>query len=137
MNFGKLNLLAGSLGLLLAALGGVALGATFDQYSIKDGNHLLSEVRFYLREGHSHGMPMALLNLIFGLYVDRIALSDRWKRIGSVACLFTFFLPIGLAMKGAAGAPANFPPIGIIGILGFLTTAVVMATGALRLKRAA
>ena len=117
MNIGKWNFVAGSVGLILAAIGGTVLGATFDAYSIKEGNHLLSEVRFYLREGHSHGMPMALLNLIFGLYIDRITLSQRWKKIGSIAALLTFFLPIGLA-----------------GILGFFVAAGVLAVGAIKLK---
>ena len=137
MNFGKLNFIAGSVGLLLAAMGGMALGATFDEHSIQDGNHLLTEVRFYLREGHSHGMPMALLNLIFALYIDRIGLSNLWKKIGSIAALLTFFLPIGLAAKGAAGAPADFPPIGIVGIVGFFVAAGVLAAGAFTMKREA
>ena len=137
MNYGKLNLVAGACVLVLAAMGGMALGATFDQYSVKDGNHLLSEVRFYLREGDSHGMPIALLNLIVGLAIDRLALSDLWKRIGSIAAVCAFVLPIGLAAKGVAGAPAGFPPFGLIGIIGFVLTAGIIAVGAFRLKREA
>ena len=135
MNYGKLNLTAGAIALLLAALGGIALGATFDRDSIQGGNHVLSEVRFYLREGHSHGMPIALLNLIVGLAIDKLALSNLWKRIASIAAVCAFVLPIGLASKGAAGAPAAFPPFGLIGILGFVLTAGILAVGAFRLQR--
>ena len=136
MNFGKTNLIAGATILFLAAIGGTVLGATFDANSIKDGNHLLSEARFYLREGHSHGMPMALLNLIVGLAIDKINLSDKLKRVCSYAAILTVFLPIGLALKGAAGAPANFPPIGLIGILAFFTTAALLLMGSVKIQRA-
>ena len=62
MNYGKMNIIAGFMGLLLAGFGGMALGFTFDQFAVQDGNHVLSIVRFYLREGHSHGMPVSFFN---------------------------------------------------------------------------
>ena len=131
--FGRLNLIAGGIFLLLAAMGGMALGFTFDQHSIEDGYHKLSEIRFYLREGHSHGMPMAMLNLIVGVTVDRLALSDKLKRITSILAVLTIFLPIGLALKGAFGAPANFPPVGMLGVLGFVGAAVLVFIGAVKI----
>ncbi len=133
MKFGKVNLIAGTTGLLLAALGGMALGATFDQYSIKDGNHILSEVRFYLREGHSHGMPIAMLNLIVGVLVDRLNLSDLLKRITGILAILAFMLPIGLAAKGAAGASPTFPPIGMVGVIGFVGCVVLLLIGSIRM----
>ena len=134
MRIGKWNFVAGSIGLVLAGIGGALLGATFNDNSLKDGYHMLTEARFYLREGHSHGMPMAMLNLIFGLYVDRLTLSALWKKIGSIGALLAFFLPIGLAAQGAAGAPANFPPIGMIGVLGFFAATITLTVGALKFK---
>ena len=134
MKIGKWNLVVGGFGLLIAAFGGIALGFTFDQYAVSESReHVLSLVRFYLREGHSHGMPMALLNLIFGLAIDRLELSDRFKRIGSIGALLAFVLPLSLFLKGAFGAPDDFPPIGLIGILGFLVAAITLGVGALRL----
>jgi len=56
---GSLNVALGFAGLILAALGGLALGVTFDRFAVRDGDHVLSLVRCYLREGHSHGMPIA------------------------------------------------------------------------------
>ena len=123
--------------MLLAGLGGMALGLTFDRYSVRDGNHLLSLARFYLREGHSHGMPMALFNLVVGALVDRLGLSDRSKRLCSITAVVGLVLPFGLALKGASGAPASFPPIGLIGVFGFLTSVCFLLVGALRMRSGA
>lgn len=132
MKFGRVNVFAGALGLLLASLGGMALGATFDRYAAKDGFHVLSLVRFYLREGHSHGMPISILNLVVGLLVDRLALSDRLKLACSWLTVAAFALPLGLAAKGAAGAPADFPPFGLLGVAGFVGAVVLLLVGSRR-----
>ncbi len=109
MNYGKMNIIAGFMGLLLAGFGGMALGFTFDQFAVQDGNHVLSIVRFYLREGHSHGMPVSFFDLFIGLLVDRVVLSNGLKKTCSVLAVLAFVLPIGLVLKGAAGAPPAFP----------------------------
>jgi hypothetical protein len=136
MSYGKLNIVAGFIGLLLAACGGMALGLTFDQFAVRDGDHVLSIMRFYLREGHSHGMPISFYNLFIGLLLDRVQLSHRLRTTCTSFALLAFFLPIGLAAKGAFGAPADFPPIGMIGVLGVLGSAIIMLIGALRIHRA-
>ena len=137
MKFGRVNVVAGAVGLLLAGLGGMALGLTFDTYSVKDGNHLLSIVRFYLREGHSHGMPIALFNLIVGSLVDRLGLTDRSKRLCSITAIVGLVLPVGLALKGANGALSSFPPIGLIGVFGMLASVCFLLVGALRMRSGA
>jgi hypothetical protein len=135
VNIGKTNLVAGFLAMLFAALGGVVLGFTFDANSVRNGDHVLTIVRFYLREGHSHGMPIAMYNMIIGLWIDRVALSNRMKTVASWAAVFGLLLPIGLAAKGAAGAPPDFPPLGLPGILGMLISIVLMLIGAIRMQR--
>lgn len=132
MRYGRLNIIAGAAGLVICALGGMALGFTFDRFAVQDGNHLLTLTRFYLREGHSHGMPISMLNLVIGLLVDRLALSDRSKRACSWLAVAAFVLPLGLAAKGAAGAAADFPPFGLIGVVGLLGSAVLLIIGARR-----
>ena len=129
MKFGKINLIAGAVGLLLGGLGGMLLGGTFDAQSTKDGYHMLELARFYIREGHSHSMPMALYNLIFSLIVDKLSLSNRNKMIASILAVSSFFLPLGLLGKGLAGADPSFPPIGIIGILGFIASIIFILVG--------
>jgi hypothetical protein len=135
MNYGKINIVAGFIGLILAVCGGMVLGLTFDRFAVQDGNHVLSIVRFYLREGHSHGMPISFFNLFIGLLLDRMVLSNGLKKACSILTLFAYFLPIGLVLKGAAGAPSNFPPIGMIGVFAVLGTVIIMLTGALRIQR--
>lgn len=120
---------------LTAVCGGMALGGTFDQYSVKDGYHMLELARFYLREGHSHGNFMALFNLFTGLIINNLSLSETLKKVGSYAAMAAVFLPIGLAVKGAAGA-AEVPPIGLIGILGIAVALIVMVFGAFKTKQA-
>jgi hypothetical protein len=135
MKNGKVNIVAGLIGLLLAACGGIALGLTFDKFAVQDGNHVLSIVRFYLREGHSHGMPISFFNLFIGLLLDRVQLSNRMKNACMILALLAFFLPVGLIAKGAAGAPTDFPPIGMIGVLGVLGATFTMLVGAIRTPR--
>jgi hypothetical protein len=135
MNYGKTNIVAGFIGLLLAACGGMALGLTFDQFAVRNGDHVLSIIRFYLREGHSHGMPVSLYNLLIGLLLDRVQLSNRLRATCIVLALLAFFLPIGLVAKGAAGAPSDFPPIGMIGVLGIMGSAIIMLIGAVQTRR--
>ncbi|ABJ80148.1 hypothetical protein IQB76_01415 [Leptospira borgpetersenii serovar Hardjo-bovis] len=135
IHYGKINVIAGFTAMLLAAMGGFALGATFDTNVVKDEQYILSIVRFYLREGHSHGMPIAMYNMIVGLWIDKVALSNRSKLIASWAAVCGLLLPVGLALKGAAGAPANFPPVGLPGILGMFTSIILLLIGAIRIQR--
>ena len=124
--FGKLNIYVGLVALLLAAFGGMGLGLTFDRFAVKGAEHVLSLTRFYLREGHSHGMPIAIYNLVVGLLVDRWLLSARACRTCSIAAALGLVLPLGLAAKGAAGAPADFPQFGMIGVIGLIVSVVVL-----------
>lgn len=134
MKYGKTNIVAGFIGLIIAIIGGMLLGLTFDQYAVKNSEHVLSIVRFYLREGHSHGMPIALYNLLIGLLIDKMVLSDRIKMMGSYLAILSFALPIFLAAKGASGAP-TLPPVGMIGVIGMLGSTIIMLIGTIRIPR--
>lgn len=115
-----------------AVVGGTLLGGSFDANSVHDGFHALPIARFYVREGHSHGNFMAFFNLFVGLTLPHLAMSPRARRVCSVAAMLAVFLPLGLAAKGFAGAPDDFPPIGVIGILGAAVAVAMLAWAAWR-----
>jgi len=111
------------------------LGSTFDDQSVQDGNHLLGLARFYMRDGHSHGNFMSFFNLFVGLILNQLTLSEKLKKVCSYSAMAAIFLPIGLAAKGFAGAPNDFPPIGIIGVLGFTVALIILIIGAYKTKQ--
>jgi hypothetical protein len=129
MKFGKINIVVGAIGLLLAAIGGMALGLTFDKQAIKDGYHVLSIVRVYFRDAHSHGMAFCVYNLFFGLIIDRMSFSDKIKKFGSYMAACSLILPISLLARAFAGAPADFPPIGILGAIAFVVSICILLSG--------
>lgn len=129
MKFGKINIVVGAVGLLLAAIGGMVLGLTFDKQAIKDGYHSFSTVRFYFRDAHSHGMLLCLYNLFFGLIIDRMSFSDKIKKFGSYLAACSLILPISLLAKAFAGAPADFPPFGILGAIAFVVSICIILYG--------
>ena len=120
--------------LITTVLGGMALGSTFDAQSVQEGNHLLDLARFYMREGHSHGAFICFFNLFVGLIINHLNLSENLKKIGSYAAMAAIFLPIALLSKGLAGAPNDFPPFGIIGVLGMFIALVILILGAFKTK---
>jgi hypothetical protein len=80
-------------------------------------------------------MPISFFNLFIGLLLDRVQLSNRMKNVCTILALLAFLLPVGLIAKGAAGAPTDFPPIGMIGVLGVLGATFTMLVGAIRTPR--
>lgn len=133
-HYGRLNIMAGAICLILAGAGGMALGATFDQQAVKDGYHMLQLPRFFLRGGHTHLMAISLYNLIVGLLVDRWFTSGRVKRICSVSAFIGLSMPMFLALRGALGAPANFPPFGALGALALMVSFFLIVLAGVRPK---
>ena len=107
------------------------MGGTFNEYSIQEGNHILGMARFYLREGHSHGNFMSIFNILIGLTLENLMISERLKKICSYSAMAAIMLPVGLFLTGVMGGdPANVPPIGMIGILGVAASLIIMIIGA-------
>ncbi len=134
MKYGRVNIIAGGIVIFLAAIGGLALGFTLDTV-FKDGFYSLTLPRLLVKAGHTHGMPMALYNLIIGGMVDRLALTDRGKRYLSLFALGAFIMPVGLILRGLDGGAMAFAPVVMIGVLSFLTSAGIMLKGAITLKQ--
>ena len=108
------------------------LGGTFNEYSVKDGNHLLGIGRFYLREGHLHGNFMSFFNLFVGLILNNLQLSEKMKKICSYSAMASILLPLGLFIKGMMGGSEDAPPFGILGILGIVIALIILIIGAFK-----
>jgi hypothetical protein len=133
MNSGRLNIIVGGIVLILAGLGGFALGSTMSSYFEK-GVYLIPLGRLLLKAGHTHGMPLALYNILIGSLVDRLALSAKWKRGCSITAVGSLFLPVGLILRGTTDGAMTFAPVAMIGAFCLLISAAIMVKGAVSLK---
>jgi len=135
MNSGRINIIAGGIVLILAGLGGFALGFTMDAYFEK-GFYALPLARLLVKAGHTHGMPLSLYNILIGSLVDRLALPVTWKRACSFAALGSFIMPVGLILRGMTDGSMTFAPVVLIGALCLFISAAIMVKGAIALKSA-
>ena len=134
MNFGRQNIIIGGVFMFLAAFGGMALGFTMDAY-FTQGFYALPLTRVLMKAGHTHGMPFALYNMIFGSLIDRLALDDKWKKRGSLFAMLAFIMPIGLVLRGAAGGTMALAPLVMLGGVFLLASAAVLIKGAVNMKK--
>lgn len=130
MNYGRLNVIAGGIAILIGGIGGFCLGFSMDPYFEK-GFYAIPLARMFIKAGHTHGMPFALYNIIVGLLLGQLVLSDKWKRVCSVLAILAFFMPIGLILRGVTGGAMTFAPVALAGALCFLASAVIIIIGAL------
>ena len=130
MQYGRLNVIVGGIAIFVAAFGGFALGFTLDPF-LEKGFYELPLWRLLLRAGHTHGMPFALYNLIIGVLLGHLVLSDKWKRACSVFGALTLIMPIGLVLRGLTGGATTFVPVVLVGALCFLASAVLIIVGAI------
>ena len=128
MNFGRLNIISGGIVIFIAAIGGFALGFTLDPFFEK-GFYALPLGRMLLKAGHTHGMPFALYNIIIGMLVDKLAITDKGKRICSLFTVLAFIMPIGLVLRGLTDGAMTFAPVVLVGALFFLISAAIMIKG--------
>ena len=121
MNFGRINLMAGCVGFLMAAAGGFALGFSMDPY-FANGFYAVPLDRYLLKAGHSHAMPVALFNLIIGGILDRLALSENGKKWCSVMSVLAFIMPFGLVLRGLTDGAMTFAPVVMAGAICFISS---------------
>jgi hypothetical protein len=129
MKFGKLNIIVGGVVIILASAGGFALGFTMDPF-LEKGFYAIPLERVFLKAGHTHGMPFAFYNMIIGSFVDKLALTDKWKRAGSIFTALSLIMPIGLILRGITGGALTFAPVTLVGAIFFICSAAVMIRGA-------
>jgi len=128
----RLNLLLGGIGVVIASLGGFALGMGHADY-FAEGFYKIDLVRALLKDAHNHGQPFAFFNLIVGLLLPHLALGERGKSWLSWLAAASLLLPIGLLSRGMARGSMVFAPITFLGGIAFLAAAVLIAVGAWRM----
>ena len=96
----RLNLILGSIFLFFGGFGGFALGSTMES-SMQDGVYAMSMVRIFLRGSHTHGLLLAMYNIVFGMLVNQLNLPDKVKTAASIIAALSLLLPIGLGLRGA------------------------------------
>jgi len=133
MIHGRRNIIAGGVAIFVAAFGGMALGFNMDAYFEK-GFYAMPLTRLLVKAGHTHGMPFALYNILIGSLVDRLALSDAWKKRCSVAAILAFIMPLGLVLRGIDSGAMRFAPVVMTGALCFLASVGIVIKGALAEK---
>lgn len=135
MRSGRINVLAGCAGILLAAAGGICLGFSMDPYFDK-GFYAVPLGRYLLKAGHTHGMPLALYNLIIGSLLENLALTDKARKWCSLLAVLAFIMPVGLVLRGLTGGAMTFAPVVLLGSLCFLASVVMVMKGAVGKDRA-
>lgn len=130
MNSGKSNIIAGGLVVIIAGLGGFALGFSMDPYFGK-GFYAIPLGRLLLKAGHTHAMPLALYNILIGSLLDRLTLSNKLKTLCSVLAVLSFIMPVGLILRGITDGAMTFAPVVLAGSLCFLASAAIMVKGAM------
>jgi hypothetical protein len=133
MKHRRLNFLLGGIGIVLASLGGFALGMGHADY-FADGYYKIDLVRALLKDAHNHGQPFALFNLIVGLLLPHLALGERGKTWLSYLAAISLLLPVGLLSRGIAHGSMIFAPITFVGGIAFLAAAALIALGAWRMS---
>jgi len=129
----RLNLLLGGIGVVVASIGGFALGMGHADY-FAEGFYKIDLVRALLKDAHNHGQPFAFFNLIVGLLLPHLALGERGRAWLSYLAAASLLLPVGLLSRGLARGSMVFAPVTFLGGIAFLAAAVLIAVGAWRLK---
>lgn len=130
MKQGRLNIVLGAVTIIVAGIGGFVLGATVEHHFVL-GHYAPDLPRFLRKAGHSHGMPMALYNLIVGGLVDRLELGESGKAWCSRLAAGALLMPVGLLLRGLDNGAMTFAPLALLGGVSFMASAALILKGAL------
>ena len=129
MKSGRFNIIAGACFIILGMVGGMALGFSAE-HSFSAGYYQMSFARFLTRAGHTHGMPMGLYNIIIGIVMTRLVLSDKEKTILAWLGLGFALMPVGLLLRGMTAPAMTFAPVVMLGAISLLGSLVLLIKGA-------
>ncbi|MDH5677563.1 MAG: hypothetical protein OEZ28_02970 [Nitrospinota bacterium] len=133
MKFGRNNLIAGSVVIIITTLGGFALGSSMES-NFSEGFYKQSYIRALVKTGHTHGMLFAYFNLIVALLVNKLALTDNGKKWLSLLAIGALLTPVGVFTRGLLGGTEAVMPVVAIGALCYMACAGLILKGALGLK---
>ncbi len=82
--------------------------------------------RQFYRSAHVHGNLLAVLNLLYALFIGTAALSDSLKRWGSYLMVAgSVLIPVGILVLAAGGPPFLSP----LGAISTILAVAIMAYG--------
>lgn len=90
--------------------------------------------RALMKAGHTHGQPFGMMNLILGMLIPHLALSESQKRLSSFSGVVSLLMPLGLLLRGLDGGSMPAAPLSVLGGTAFLLTVGLVATGAWKLR---
>lgn len=125
MATGRFNIMLGLAAMILAALTGFALSLTLDPY-FQNGYAQITFWRYLTRIGHTHGMPFGIINILFGLLINRAPCSDRLKRFGAVFTASALCFPLGAALRGLTAGALWAEGLAMLGGVSFLAACVIL-----------
>jgi hypothetical protein len=134
MTNGRFNFVLGFVALIVATLAGFALGQTLEPY-YRSGHGQISLWRYLTKAGHTHGMLLGLVNIVFGMLIERSAGSDRIKQAASILTALTLCLPIGVSLRGITEGAQFAEVIAMAGGLSFIAACIVMMIASISRNR--
>lgn len=127
MEYGRLNEKFGWLWFLVFALFGFFLELKLSD--LKWFEEFAAMPRQVWRTSHTHGMTMGILNILYGMYIDKVALGDTLKKWGSYLLVIgTVIFPLALLIGGLV---PSLLPLAAIGALCFILSLAIMLYGIL------
>ena len=128
MKYGKLNVAVGAIGIVVASLGGIVLGMTYNPL-FESGSYVIDLTRALFKAAHTHGQPIAMYNLIFAMLIDRVGLSNNSKRRASLAAALSMLLPLGMVLRGLTDGTMLFSPVAMTGVFALMISAGYLIAG--------
>jgi hypothetical protein len=129
----KLNVIAGALGLVVFSFYGFFLGSTFNT-SLTDEYYVLTVGRFYMKQPHTHGFPLAMYNLILAVVLPYLGLTERSKKVCSVLAVCSYIMTIGLFLKAITDGAPTYAPVVMVGAILFTVSAIMLLFGSFKIK---
>jgi len=125
MTTGRFNIVLGLAAMIAAALVGLALGLTIEPY-FESGYAQVPFWRYLTRVAHTHGMPFGMINILFGVLIERSMCSPRLKRVGAAFTALALCLPLGGGMRGVTQGALWAEGLAMIGGVSLLAACITM-----------